>query len=37
MFGKWKACFNPLADVVATQGITTRVLPMKNSAAMVDI
>ena len=37
MFGKWKACFNPLVDVVATQVIITHVLAVKKSVTTVDI
>ena len=40
MFGKWKAYFKPLVDVVATQGITqgiSHVLATKKSVATVDI
>ena len=34
---KWKACFNPLVDMVATQSITTHVLATKKSATTVNI
>ena len=37
MFGKWKAFFNPLVDVVATQGIIKHVLATKKYVTMVDI
>ena len=34
---KWKACFNPLVDVVATKGIATHDLATKKSVTTVDI
>ena len=37
IFGKWKACFNPLVDVVATQGIIKHVLATKKSVTTVNI